>query len=102
MAAVHSLRRGAAEALELVIHGDGNTSKVVGRRIEQLELPQGVTVGAIVRGPEPAAGETDLRRVLITHHDTVIKAEDHLILFVISKELVPKVERYFQVSLGYF
>jgi trk system potassium uptake protein TrkA len=102
VAAVHSLRRGAAEALELVIHGDGNTSKVVGRRIEQLELPQGVTVGAIVRGPEPAAGETDLRRVLITHHDTVIKAEDHLILFVISKELVPKVERYFQVSLGYF
>ena len=53
VAAVHSLRRGAAEALELVVHGDAHTSKVVGRRIEQLDLPHGVTVGAIVRGPQP-------------------------------------------------
>ena len=102
VAAVHSLRRGAAEALELVVHGDATTSQVVGRRIEQLQLPRGVTVGAIVRGSIAAETGTDLRRVLIAHHDTVIEADDHVVLFVISKDLVPKVERYFQVGLGFF
>ncbi|WP_295391708.1 Trk system potassium transporter TrkA [uncultured Thiodictyon sp.] len=102
VAAVHSLRRGAAEALELVVHGDKNTSKVVGRRVDQLDLPHGVTLGAIMRGSAPVAGVADRRRVLIAHHDTVIEAEDHVILFVISKDLVRKVERYFQVSLGFF
>jgi trk system potassium uptake protein TrkA len=74
----------------------------VGRRVEQLELPHGVTVGAIMRGTVPTASGTDLRRVLIAHHDTVIEAEDHVVLFVISKDLVPKVERYFQVGLSFF
>jgi trk system potassium uptake protein TrkA len=36
VAQVHSLRRGAAEALEIVAHGDQKTSKVVGRRIGEL------------------------------------------------------------------
>lgn len=102
VAAVHSLRRGAAEALELVIHGDASSSKVVGRRIDQLDLPQGVTVGALVRGPNPAEGASDRRRVMIAHRDTEIEAEDHVILFLISKDLVPKVERYFQVGLSFF
>jgi len=102
VAAVHSLRRGAAEALELVVHGDTHTSKVVGRRIEQLDLPVGVTVGAVVRGMEPGVEGRERPRVLIAHHDTVIEADDHVILFVISKDLVPKTERYFQVSLGFF
>jgi len=102
VAAVHSLRRGAAEALELVVHGDVATCKVVGRRIDQLDLPHGVTVGAIVRGNNPAPGEADLRRVIIAHHDTMIESEDHVILFLVNKELVPKVERYFQVGLGFF
>ena len=78
------------------------TSKAVGRRVEQLDLPQGVTVGAIVRGPRAGGGRGDRRQVLIAHHDTVIEAEDHVILFLISKDLVPKVERFFQVGLGFF
>ncbi|MGE5155501.1 MAG: Trk system potassium transporter TrkA [Bdellovibrio bacteriovorus] len=102
VAAVHSLRRGAAEALELVVHGDPSTSKVVGRSVQQLDLPRGVTVGAIVRGETPRAGGHDRRQVLIAHHDTVIEAEDHVILFLVTKDLVPKVERYFQVGLGFF
>jgi trk system potassium uptake protein TrkA len=102
VAAVHSLRRGAAEALEIVVHGDPRSSKVVGRRIEELDLPHGVTVGAIVRGPAPAPGRPDRRQVLIAHHDTLIETEDHVILFLVSKDLVPKVERYFQVSVIYF
>ncbi len=49
VAAVHSLRRGAAEALELVVHGDRQSSKVVGRRIDEIDLPKGATIGAVVR-----------------------------------------------------
>ncbi len=92
VAAVHSLRRGAAEVLELVAHGDRKSSKVVGRRIEEIELPLGATIGAIVRNEE----------VVIAHHDTLIQAEDHVIVFVTNKKMVNKVERLFQVNLGFF
>ena len=102
--AVHSLRLGAAEALELIAHGDRQSSKVVGRRIEELDLPKGATIGAIVR--PPATGESDGKttgkhRVLIAHHDTVIESEDHVIVFAINKRIVPKVEKLFQVSIGF-
>jgi trk system potassium uptake protein TrkA len=92
VAAVHSLRRGAAEALELVAHGDRNSSRVVERRIEEIDLPKGATIGAIVRGAE----------VVIAHHDTLIQAEDHVIVFVVDKKMVKKVEKLFQVSIGFF
>jgi hypothetical protein len=38
---------GAAEAIEVTAHGDAQSSKVVGRSLEDLALPPGVTVGAI-------------------------------------------------------
>jgi trk system potassium uptake protein TrkA len=93
---VHSLRRGAAEALELIVHGDRSTSRAVGRRIDQLDLPRGVTIGAIVRA------EGDRRRVIIAHGDTVIEPEDHVIVFVVTKDLVRKVEKFFQVGVAFF
>lgn len=96
---VHSLRRGAAEALELVVHGDIQSSKVVGRRIDELELPENVTLGAIVRNKTDALATAE---VLITHHDTVIESGDHLIVFVIGKVNIPKVEKLFQVTTGLF
>lgn len=102
--AVHSLRRGAAEALELVAHGDFKSSKVVGRRIEQINLPAGVTIGAIVRTPKQPAGagkSTTKRQVLIAHHDTLIEPDDHVIVFVVNKRTVSKVEQLFQVSVGF-
>ena len=92
VAAVHSLRRGAAEALELVAHGDRQSSRVVGRRIDEIDLPRGATIGAIVRGDG----------VIMGHHDLVIEAEDHVIVFVIDKKMVKKVEKLFQVSVGFF
>lgn len=91
-----------AQALELVVHGDIATCQVVGRRVEQLDLPSGVAVVTIVRGAEPAAGTPDGRQVLIAHHDTVIVSGDHVILFLTSKDLVPTVERQFQGSRGFF
>lgn len=92
MAAVHSLRRGAAEVLEIVVHGDLKTSKVVGRRIGDVGLPEGSAIAAIIRGDE----------VVIAHHDTLIEAEDHLIVFALNKRIIPKVERLFQVGFGFF
>jgi len=88
---VHSLRRGAAEAIEAIAHGDQYSSKVVGRAIEDIKLPAGTTIGAVVRGDE----------VLIAHHDTVIEAEDHVLLFVVDKKRIPDVERLFQVGVTF-
>lgn len=93
--AVYSLRRGAAEALEAVAHGDRRSSKVVGRRIEELPLPPGAQIGAIVRTALDA--ETH-RRVIIPHHDTVIETNDHVIVFVPRKRMVREIEKLFQVG----
>lgn len=92
MAVVHSLRRGAAEAMEAVVHGDAKSSKLIGRRIEQIDLPEGVSIGAILRGD----------KVIIAHHDIDIQVDDHVILFVPNKRMIPKVEKLFQVDLGFF
>ena len=89
---VHSLRRGAAEALEAIAHGDEKSSKVVGRAIRDIALPAGTSIGAIVRGEE----------VLIGHDDVVVESEDHVILFLADKRQVPTVERLFQVGLTFF
>lgn len=92
VAAVHSLRRGAAEALEAVAHGDRKSSKVVGRAIEDIDLPPGTTIGAIVRGDE----------VLIAHDDLVVENGDHVILFLVDNKRINEVERLFQVGLTFF
>jgi trk system potassium uptake protein TrkA len=94
--AVHSLRRGAAEALEGVARGDVRTSRLVGRRVEEIRLPPGVRLGAIVRG------EGDEAQVLMPHHDTVVQTDDHLIIFIPNKRLVREVEKLFQVSATFF
>ena len=93
---VHSLRRGAAEALELVAHGDAKTSKVVGRRIDEVNLPTGASIGAIVRGHGPDA------KVIMGHHDVLIEPDDHLIVFVTNRKTIPKIEKLFQVAAGFF
>lgn len=89
---VHSLRRGVAEAIEAVAHGDKNTSRVVGRRIDEIQLPSGTTISAVVRG----------EKVIMAHHDTMIEAEDHVILFLIDRDKVGAVEKLFQVSVAFF
>ncbi len=89
---VHSLRRGAAEAIEAIAHGDRSSSKVVGRAIGAINLPKGASIGAIVRAD----------RVLIAHHDTVIESEDHVILFLQDRLRVPEVEKLFQVGVTFF
>jgi trk system potassium uptake protein TrkA len=88
---VHSLRRGAAEAIEAVAHGNARESRVVGRRIDEIQLPRGATISAIVRGDE----------VLMAHHDTQIKADDHVILFIADRRQIDEVERLFEVGASF-
>lgn len=88
---VYSLRRGAAEAIEIIAHGDVRASRVVGRAISEIKLPPGTTIGAVVRNEE----------VLIAHDSTVIESDDHVILFVIDKKHIRDVERLFQVGLTF-
>ena len=83
---VHSLRRGAAEAIEAIVHGTQGRSRVIGRALEQIDLPQGASVVAIVRG----------ERVIMAHHDTRIEAEDHVIIFLSDRRHIDAVSRLFQ------
>lgn len=89
---VHSLRRGAAEAIEAIAHGDARSSKVIGRAIGQINLPSGTTIGAIIRQDE----------VMIAHDNTVIESGDHVILFVVDKKYIRDVEQLFHVGLSFF
>lgn len=89
---VHSLRRGAAEAIEIIAHGDHHSSKVVGRKIKDIKLPPGTNIGAIVRADS----------VILAHSSAVVEANDHVILFVMKKRHIHDVERLFQVGLGFF
>lgn len=82
---VHALKRGAAEALEAVVHGDERSSRVVGRTVQQIALPEGASIGAIVRGDE----------VIMAHHDTFVLADDHVILFLADRRHLEAVERLF-------
>ncbi|NND90591.1 MAG: Trk system potassium transporter TrkA [Granulosicoccus sp.] len=89
--AVHSLRRGSAEALEGVAHGDQETSVLVGRSIAELPLPKSASIGVVVRGDE----------VLVAHHDLVIEQDDHLIVLITNKQQIADVEKLFQVGVTF-
>ncbi len=88
---VHSLRRGAAEAIEAIAHGSEENSKVVGRAIEDIDLPSGSAIVALVRND----------RVIMGHHDTVIESDDHVILFMTDRRKIEKIEELFQVGVSF-
>ena len=77
-----------------------------GRRVEEIGLPPGAQVGAIVRGLPRAdgseAGNEAQPQVLMAHPDTVIQTHDHVIFFVPNKRTVRQVEKLFQVSATFF
>jgi trk system potassium uptake protein TrkA len=88
---VHSLRRGAAEAIEAIAHGTEKESRVVGRKIEDIDLPKGTAIVALVRKD----------RVIIAHHDTVIETDDHVILFMTDRRKIDRLEQLFQVGVSF-
>ncbi|ENT3725044.1 TrkA C-terminal domain-containing protein, partial [Salmonella enterica subsp. enterica serovar Corvallis] len=85
---VSSLRRGVAEAIEAVAHGDESTSRVVGRVIDEIKLPPGTIIGAVVRGND----------VMIANDNLRIEQGDHVIMFLTDKKFITDVERLFQPS----
>lgn len=106
---VHSLRRGAAEAIELVVHGDERSSRVVGRRIDELPVIPGATLAVIVRdcdkpedlGYKGLVMQKRMGRVVIAHRHEVIRTGDHVIVFCLNKKVVRSVEQLFRVSVGF-
>ena len=82
---VHALRRGAAEAIEAIVHGDERSSRVAGRMVSEIALPEGASIGALVRGDA----------VIMAHHDTVVRADDHVILFLADRRHLEAVEKLF-------
>jgi trk system potassium uptake protein TrkA len=88
---VHSLRRGAAEAIELSVHGDSRSSRVIGRPMGKLVLPPGASIGVIARQG----------RLIFPHHDTLIEQEDRIVLFLADKRQITAVERLFHVSFSF-
>jgi trk system potassium uptake protein TrkA len=86
---VHSLRRGAAEAIETLVRRS-NTGKddVVGKELGTIELPVGATIGAIIRK----------NKAKIAHDDVKLRENDHVILFLTDKNLLNQVQQIFSPS----
>jgi trk system potassium uptake protein TrkA len=89
---VHSLRRGAAEAIEAIAHGDHQSSKVIGKSLGELNLPSGTNVGALIRKDE----------VMIAHDNIVVEPDDHFVLFLVDKTRIKDVEALFQAPVSFF
>lgn len=89
--AVYSLRRGAAEAIEAVVHGDMTSSKVVGRPLAEIAFPPSTTIGAIIRD----------KRLILPSHEQVVESGDHLILFLADKRHIADVEQLVQVGITF-
>ena len=81
----------SAEAIEAIAHGSKEDSKVVGRKIEDIPLPRGINIIALVRGEQ----------VIIAHHDTIIETDDHVILFMTDRRKIDKLENLFQVDVSF-
>tara|TARA_R100001129_G_scaffold72316_6_gene49295 strand:+ start:25193 stop:26569 length:1377 start_codon:yes stop_codon:yes gene_type:complete len=86
--AVHSVQKGAAEIIEAEAM---ETSPLVGKPLRELELPDGVRIGAIYRD----------KAVIRPDGDTRIKAKDRVVIFA-TLDAVKHVEQMFRVSLEFF
>ncbi len=80
---VFPIHRGGAEVMEAAVQPG---APIIGKRVDQINLPDGVMLGAITRG--------DL--VLEVHHDTVFEEGDYVVMFLLNKALLPAVGKYFQ------
>lgn len=86
VAQVTSLCGGTAEAIEAVAHVNVNEESVVGRRVDSINFPPGIVMGALIRKGE----------VIAIHHDTIFAENDHVVMFAMDKKLVGNIEKIFQ------
>ncbi|KPN71340.1 MULTISPECIES: Trk system potassium transporter TrkA [Neisseria] len=91
--AVYPLRRGSAEAIEVVVHGTPETSALVGRRVSEVKWPNGCHFAALVRGDEVTMGHKE---------DAVMADGDHIIFFVSRRRVLRELEKLIQVKVGFF
>ena len=59
--------------------------RVVGKKDEETVRTEGARSGGLVRGNE----------VIMANHDTVVQADDHVILFITDRRHVDQVEKLF-------
>jgi len=93
------VRRGRIRAVQTVLNGAGEvieaealpTSPLVGRALRELDLPDGMRIGAIRRRD----------KIIIPRGDTVVESHDRIVIFA-TKQQVHEVEQLFRVSLDYF
>jgi trk system potassium uptake protein TrkA len=89
MVRVHRLQNDEAEAIELITHGDEQTSQVVGRPLSRIELPQSSSIAAVIRE----------NKLLNPSLELVLEPGDHVIILLLKRRYVRQIEALFQVSL---
>jgi len=83
---VHSLRRGAAEAIETIVKASTSGKEdVVGKELGNIKLPVGATIGAIIRK----------NKAKIAHDDVKVREHDHIIVFLTDKKILPQILEIF-------
>jgi len=85
---IHSLRDGAAEVMEAEAL---ETSSLVGSALRDIDLPDGIMIGAVVRGD----------KVIVPRGGTVIRTDDRVVIFVL-RDMVKRVEKMLSVRLEFF
>ena len=86
--AIHSLQEGLGE----VIEADAmETSGLVGKPLRDVQLPDGIQIGAVIRG----------NKVISPRGSTIIAVGDRVVLFAAAND-IKKAERLFSVRLEYF
>ena len=86
---IHSLRKGAAEAIEIIVKASSKGKEdVIGKELGNIKLPVGATIGAIIRK----------NRAKIAHDDVKLREHDHVVLFLINKKILPQVKEIFSPS----
>ncbi len=83
IANMYTFRQGNAEALELIVHGGKQQSKLIGKEINQIVFPKGIEIGAVARSGKIFIGQ-----------NTVIEENDHLIFFVADKKKIVQLEDF--------
>jgi trk system potassium uptake protein TrkA len=86
VAQVSSLCGGTAEAIEAIAHHGNGVNSVVGRRVDSINFPEGIVMGALIRN----------QQVISIHHETVFEEGDHVVMFAMDKKLVVNIEKKFQ------
>ena len=79
----HSLKRGQAEAIEIVAKTSDNPENIVGKEIGDIITPEGTTIAAVF----------DNKNIKIAHHDLKVQENDHLIVFLSDSSKFEEVER---------